>query len=107
MQYQRINLERNLRMQLTAAMDNIKASIKQVASSKEGVRQAEKAYEIMQKKFEVGAATIIELDDANLALATSRLSYFQAIHDYLTAQSDLEQISGNVDFDRYKLDEEK
>ena len=61
----------------------------------------------MQKKFEVGAATIIELDDANLALATSRLSYFQAIHDYLTAQSDLEQISGNVDFDRYKLDEEK
>lgn len=66
MQYQRTNLERNLRMQLTAAMDNIRASIKQVVSSKEGVRQAEKAYLIMQKKFEVGAATVIELDDANL-----------------------------------------
>ena len=107
MQYQRTDLERNLRMQLTAAMDNIRASIKQVASSKEGVRQAEKAYQIMQKKFEVGSATIIELDDANLALASSRLSYYQAIHDYLTAQCDLEQISGNVDFDRYKLDEAK
>lgn len=107
MQYQRTDLERNLRMQLTAAMDNIRASIKQVASSKEGVRQAEKAYLIMQKKFEVGSATIIELDDANLALASSRLSYYQAIHDYLTAQCDLEQISGNVDFDRYKLDEVK
>lgn len=107
MQYQRTDLERNLRMQLTAVMDNIRASIKQVASSKEGVRQAEKAYQIMQKKFEVGSATIIELDDANLALASSRLSYYQAIHDYLTAQCDLEQISGNVDFDRYKLDEAK
>lgn len=107
MQYQRTNLERNLRMQLTAAMDNIRASIKQVVSSKEGVRQAEKAYLIMQKKFEVGAATVIELDDANLALASSRLSYYQAIHDYLSAQSDLEQISGNIDFDRYKIDDQK
>ena len=107
MQYQRTNLERNLRMQLTAAMDNIRASIKQVVSSNEGVRQAEKAYLIMQKKFEVGAATVIELDDANLALASSRLSYYQAIHDYLSAQSDLEQISGNIDFDRYKIDDKK
>ena len=107
MQYQRTNLERNLRMQLTVAMDNIRASIKQVVSSKEGVRQAEKAYLIMQKKFEVGAATVIELDDANLALASSRLSYYQAIHDYLSAQSDLEQISGNIDFDRYKIDDKK
>ncbi len=44
MQYQRTNLERNLRMQLTAAMDNAGASIKQVVSSKKEVRQAEKAY---------------------------------------------------------------
>ena len=62
----------------------------------------------MQKKFEVGAATVIELDDANLALASSRLYlYYQAIHDYLSAQSDLEQISGNIDFDRYKIDDKK
>ena len=89
------NLERNLRMQLTAAMDNIRASIKQVVSSKEGVRQAEKAYLIMQKKFEVGAATVIELDDANLALASSRLSYYQAIHDYLSISTGIKSMTKN------------
>ena len=107
MQYQRTNLERNLRMQLTATVDNINAAVKQVASSKEGVRQAEKAYVIMQKRFDVGAATVIELDDANVALASSRLSYYQAIHDYLSAQADLEQVSGNVDLGRYMTEDKK
>ena len=107
MQFQRTNLERNLRMQLTASMDNINAAVKQVASSKESMRQAEKAYQIMQKRFEVGTATVIELDDANVALASSRLSYYQAIHDYLTAQTDLEQVLGNVDLSRYEKTEKE
>ena len=107
MQFQRTNLERNLRMQLTASMDNINAAVKQVASSKESMRQAEKAYQIMQKRFEVGTATVIELDDANVALASSRLSYYQAIHDYLTAQTDLEQVLGNVDLSRYEKPEKE
>lgn len=102
MHYQRLNLERNLRMQVTAAVDNINKSVKQVASSKESVRQAEKAYKIMQKRFEVGAATIIELNDANLTLVSSNLSYYQAIHDYLAAITELEEISGNVDLSRYE-----
>ncbi len=102
MQYQRVNLERNLRMQVTAAVDNLNKSVKQVASSKESVRQAEKAYKIMQKRFDVGAATIIELNDANLTLVSSNLSYYQSIHDYLAAMTELEEISGNTDFSRYE-----
>ena len=37
----------------------------------------------------------------------NNVGYYQAIHDYLSAQSDLEQISGNIDFDRYKIDDKK
>ena len=72
------------------AMDNIQKSVKQIASNKQGVLQAEKAYSIMQKSFEIGSATFIQVNDADLALTSSRLSYNQAIFDYLTAKSDLE-----------------
>ena len=94
LKYQRDDLERNLRMQVQAAQDNIAQSVKEVASNKEGVRQAEKAYEIMQKSFEIGSATFVELNDADLALTNSRLAYNQAIYDYLTAKAELNMILG-------------
>lgn len=76
-------------------------SVKQIASNKQGVLQAEKAYSIMQKSFEIGSATFIQVNDADLALTSSRLSYNQAIFDYLTAKSDLELLLGNTDVKKY------
>lgn len=95
-------------MQVQMSMDNIQKSIKQIASNKEGVRQAEKAYSIMQKSFEIGSATFIELNDADLALTNSRLSYNQAIYDFLAAKSDLQLLLGNTDLEQYQMaDKEK
>ena len=55
----------------------------------------------MQKSFEIGSATFIQVNDADLALTSSRLSYNQAIFDYLTAKSDLELLLGNTDVKKY------
>ena len=101
MGWQRENLVRGLSMQVRNAMDNIQKSVKQIASNKQGVLQAEKAYSIMQKSFEIGSATFIQVNDADLALTSSRLSYNQAIFDYLTAKSDLELLLGNTDVKKY------
>lgn len=99
---QRDNLVNSLSMQVQMSMDNIQKSIKQIASNKEGVRQAEKAYSIMQKSFEIGSATFVELNDADLALTNSRLSYNQAIYDFLAAKSDLQLLLGNTNLEQYK-----
>ncbi|WP_272960901.1 TolC family protein [Barnesiella viscericola] len=99
---QRENLKNTLSMQVQMSMDNIQKSVKQIASNKEGVRQAEKAYAIMQKSFEIGSATFIELNDADLALTNSRLSYNQAIYDFLAAKSDLQLLLGNTDLEQYR-----
>lgn len=107
LQYQREDVVRNLTLQVRNSMDNIQKSIKQIASNKEGVRQAEKAYSIMQKSFNIGSATFIELNDADLALTSSRLSYYQAIFDYLTAQSDLQFVLGNTDLSKYETNKRK
>ena len=47
-----------------------------------------------------------EVNDANVALTNARLSYYQAIHDYLAAKSDLEQVTGNVDLSKYMKDQQ-
>lgn len=88
------NLERSLQMQLELAVDNINKEVAQIESSSEGVRQAEKAHQIMQKSFEIGAATYLDLRDSELAETQSRLAYYQAIYNYLVSQSDLDLLLG-------------
>lgn len=98
MTWQRENAERSLHMQVQSQLDNISKSLKQIESNTAGVTQAEKASEIMQKSFVIGAASFIQLRDTDDALMNARLSYYQAIYNYLVAQSDLEYVLGNTPY---------
>lgn len=102
MGFQRDNLERNLNMQLESQIDAIEKCVKQIGSNKLGVTQAEKAYAIMQKSFEIGSATFVTLNDAELALTSAKLSYNQAIYDFLAAISDVNLLLGNTDLSKYE-----
>jgi len=98
MKWQRENLERSLRMQVQSQVDIINKSLKQVESNAGGVRQATKANDIMQKSFKIGAASFIQLRDTEDALMTARLAYYQAIYDYLVAESDLQYVLGTTHY---------
>lgn len=97
MKLHRENLVRSLNMQVDLALDNINKEIKQIETSAEGVRQAEKAHSIMQKSFEIGAATYLDLRDSELANTTSQLAYYQAIYNYLCSTSELDTLLGKED----------
>jgi outer membrane protein TolC len=105
MGFQRDNLERALNMQVEAQLDAITKSIKQIDSNKLGVQQAEKAYNIMQKSFEIGSATFVTLNDAELALTRARLAYSQAIYDFLAGVSDVKKLLGTTDISKYEPQE--
>lgn len=83
-----------LNMQVDLAIDNMNREAAQIASSKESVKQAEKAYDIMQKSFEIGAASYLQLRDAELANTSSKLAYLQAIYNYLVSSSELDLLLG-------------
>ena len=94
MAFQRENLVDNLNMQVDLALDNINKQVAQIASSEQGVKQAAKAYEIMQKSFEIGAATYLNLRDSELANTSAQLSYLQAIYNFLVSTSELDTLLG-------------
>lgn len=85
-------------MQVELAIDNINREAAQISTSKEGVAQAAKAYEIMQKSFEIGAASYLELRDAELANTSAQLVYLQAIYNYLVSSSELDMLIGKEYF---------
>ncbi len=92
--YTRLDLRRTLDMQVKTYLDNMQTSIEQIDSNKEGVRQAEKGQMIAKRMYEVGSGTILELNDSEVALTQSRLSYNQSIYDYITSKVDLEKVLG-------------
>jgi outer membrane protein TolC len=58
------------------------------------LRQAEKALNISQKRYDVGAATYLDLSNAELAYTQAGLAYNQSIYNYLSAKADLEKLLG-------------
>lgn len=94
LELQKENLVNSLNMQVDLALDNISRQVRQIDSSKEGVAQARKAHEIMQKSFQIGAASYLELRDSELADTSAQLSYLQAIYNYLVSTSELDMLLG-------------
>ncbi len=101
----RLNTERQLKMQATSYLNSMEASTEQVVSNRENIVQAEKGRSIARKRYEVGKGTIIELNDAEVALIQARLSYHQSIYDYMVSKVDLEKVLGNG-FEEYVNDNE-
>ncbi|MDO4702666.1 MAG: TolC family protein [Tannerella sp.] len=94
MNWNRTNLRRNLNMQARSYLNNMQQSVEQLASNKENVNQAMKGRSIAQKRYDVGKGTILELNDSELALTQSKLTYTQSIYNYLVAKTDLDLILG-------------
>ena len=92
--WNRIDTERKLSMQITSYRNNMTASSEQLASNKENVMQAEKAVQIAEKRYDVGKGTVLELNSSQVSLTQAQLTYNQAIYDYLVSRADLDQVLG-------------
>jgi len=91
---QREQAKNSLQLQATSALDKMNKAVKQVDAARKSVVLSEKAYTISSKRYENGAGTMVELQNASLAITQSHLSYYQSISDYLSAKADLEKILG-------------
>lgn len=94
LEWQRKDIVRNLQLAVNNSINSMTNSIEQVLSTKDAVAQAQKGYEISQKRFDTGMGTLLELNDSQLALTQASLAFNQAIYDYLAAKADLDKTLG-------------
>ena len=93
-QLQRENLLSSLQMQVDLSLDNINREANQIVASQRGMAQARRAYDIMQRSFELGAASWLDLRDSELANTTAQLNFYQAVYNYLVSVSQLDLLLG-------------
>lgn len=91
---QRDYLAESVNVQVESAFNNIMTAKEKMTSNELTVRQASKAYEIAQVRYNAGTGTILELNSSELSLTQAKLNYSQAIYDFLAARADYEKIIG-------------
>ena len=91
---QKDNTERQLKIAIRQSLTTMETNMKSYYSAQDAVAMAAKGYSIAEKAYQVGRSTLIELNDAQLALPQARLSEYQAIFNFVVAKSQLEQTLG-------------
>ena len=94
-----LNLQRDfskdrLKVQVKNTLISMQKAIEQLESNKTGIRSAEKAFSISQARYKSGLGTMLELNDAEIALTQAKLNYNQSIYDYMAAKSDYDLLIG-------------
>ncbi|MBP5538353.1 MAG: TolC family protein [Bacteroidales bacterium] len=99
LQLQTRSTEKQLRISVQQQLSAMQTASKSYGASKDALASAEKAYQIAAKSYEVGRATLIELDNAQLNLTQCQLSLSNNIYSYIAAQAQLESILGEENFE--------
>jgi len=94
MKLQKEDTERNLELAVKQYRDNMATNIKQLEAARTAVAQSERGYNIAQKRYDTGAGTLLEVNDAELAMTQAKLNFNQAIYDYMVAKADLDKTLG-------------
>jgi outer membrane protein TolC len=88
-----------LKTQLESILRRIDYARQRIAVSDQTIHQAERGYQIATVSYKAGTGTQLQINDADLALAQSRLNQLNAVYDYDVAMAELESLLG----ERYTL----
>jgi outer membrane protein TolC len=94
LELQREDTERNLRIAIRNYNDQMALCIKNYQAANATVEVAQKSYDISEKMYEVGKATMIELNDAQVSLMQSQLTQAQAVYNFMVAKASLDELIG-------------
>ena len=91
---QREDTERNLRIAIRNFNDQMALCVKNYEAANATVGIAQKSYDISEKMFEVGKATQVELNDAQVSLMQAQLTQAQAVYDFMVTKASLDELIG-------------
>ncbi|HVZ39176.1 MAG TPA: TolC family protein [Candidatus Kapabacteria bacterium] len=92
-----------MKTQLGIVLRKIDVARQRVGTADMTITEAQRAYTIATTAYKAGTGTQLQISDADLALAQSRLNQLNAVYDYSMALAELEQLMG----DRFQMNGSK
>jgi len=88
--------ENRMILEIEEVTVSIETGKETIGVTRERVGLAEERLRIIRKRYQEGVTTVVELEQAELALSRSRLAWFQAIHDLHLALARLRLVTGEL-----------
>jgi len=95
----RIALENRIRLEAKQARDTLLTADRVLAASELNVSQAQKALDMTQANYTLGAATPLDVLDAQAALTLAESLRLEALHDHANARATLRWVMGRDPLD--------
>ena len=89
-EYQR----KSLSIQAQNALNRIQRAQRSLEAQEKNIAQAERGYQIAQVSYNSGVGTLIEVNDAELALTQARLNQLEIIYEFLNGLAEFNQLIG-------------
>lgn len=87
-------LRRAKELEARTAANNLITARETMLANEMTEARADKAYRISKTRFEAGAGTMLEVNQAELNVTQARLNHSQAIYEYLAAKADYDKATG-------------
>lgn len=87
--------ERNLRIAFKNYDNQIATYMKNYAAAESTLEMAQKSYDIAERMYKLGKATLLELNDAQLALVQAQLTMSQAVYNFMVTKASMDALAGN------------
>jgi len=87
--------ENAVRLEVQTALDELDRAEKTVEAARLNVREAERVLAMTQDNYRYGAATTLDVTDAQTALAAARSNLWQGLHDHVLARAQLRWAMGS------------
>jgi len=85
-----------VQLQVRQAYYNLQASLERIAATSSSVQEAEEGFRIVQKRYEAGMTTLVDVLGAENALIRSRTGALQALYDNNVAAAELKLAAGTL-----------
>jgi outer membrane protein TolC len=93
---QQEQLRQSVHLEIEQALQDLRAARQRIASQEKNLERAQLNYEFAVNRLDEGVGSPLEERDASEQLDQSRLSYLQAVRDYLVARSAFELATGEI-----------
>ncbi len=90
------NLEFSIRTAVQSALLSLEAAEKQLEISERALKSAGQNYEALKERYNLGASTLLELNEANRQLLTAQINRVNYVYAYLKAQKQLLYEMGKI-----------
>jgi outer membrane protein len=100
----RVEGENSVRLEAQTALDELARAEKTVDAARLNVKGAERVLDMMQNNYRYGAATTLDVLQAETALALARWTLLHGLYDHTMARAQLRWVMGQDPVEEFKND---